>query len=190
MEGTWSLNRFPFRLQSVQKSTVPLMQSVDVHGTIRKERSEESEYKGQTHRSQLRDGKDFECRSQQNSLYLLVFPGALLSTGLSCIGNGRGCWSRNIISRSSEIFWLVPRSWSGSGCFVQQDPYLPAFMMEMTVAEVPRSYCTQAAMCVCRQTSWTPELLQVYRWISSVLDSPRVGCRTNQCREGIFLGIL
>lgn len=150
---------------------------------------------GQTQGSQVRDGKDFECRSQQNPLYLVLFPGALLPTGLSCIADKTGLPEhRHTTSRSSEIFWLVPRGWSDSGCCVQQDPHLPAFLMEMTAAEVrevQRSCCTQPAMCVCAVRH--PEHQSCCRCMDGsplcVLGSPGLGCRTNQCREGVFLGI-
>lgn len=55
-------------------------------------------------------------------------------------------------SRSSEIYWLVWCSWGGSRRWMQQDPFLPAFPMEMTAAGVRRKSCTQG---VHLQRSWT-----------------------------------
>lgn len=54
---------------------------------------------------------------------------------------------------------------------MQQDPYLLAFLMGTTAAEVQRSYWTQAAdldTCSNSGVPNVPDLLQVHSWISFV----------------------
>lgn len=54
---------------------------------------------------------------------------------------------------------------------MRQDPSLLAFLVGMTVAEVQRSCCTQAAdLDTCSNSSVlnVPDLLQVHSWISFV----------------------